>query len=48
MAAVEIREAKLNLDELVERALSGERIVLMRDGEPLVRLVPVNPETPPR
>lgn len=44
MAEVEIQEARLNLPELVERALSGERVVLTRDGEPTVRLVPVPSE----
>ncbi len=34
-------EAKTQLSKLVERALQGEEIVIARDGEPAVRLVPV-------
>jgi prevent-host-death family protein len=40
MAQVEIHEAKAHLSQLVERALDGEEIILTRDGEPAVRLVP--------
>jgi prevent-host-death family protein len=36
-----MHEAKTQLSKLVERALSGEEIVIARDGEPGVRLVPV-------
>ena len=35
-----MHEAKTHLSQLVERALSGEEIVLTRRGEPAVRLVP--------
>jgi len=44
---VEIAVAKTELDDLVERALAGEEIVIERNGEPLVRLVPV-PNKPKR
>ncbi len=40
MAQVGMHEAKTHLSRLVERALSGEEIVLTRRGEPAVRLVP--------
>ncbi len=38
---VNMLEAKTQLSKLVERALNGEEIVIARDGEPAVRLVPV-------
>ncbi len=38
---VNIHDAKTNLSKLVERALQGEDIVVMKNGKPLVRLVPV-------
>jgi prevent-host-death family protein len=44
---VEITAAKNELDELIERAVAGEEIVIGRNGEPLVRLVPV-PNQPKR
>jgi prevent-host-death family protein len=36
-----MHEAKTNLSQLVERAQSGEEIVIARNGKPVVRLVPV-------
>jgi prevent-host-death family protein len=38
---VNMHQAKASLSRLVERALAGEEIVIARNGEPLVRLVPV-------
>lgn len=38
---VNMHEAKTNLSRLVDRALSGEEVVLAKNGEALVRLVPV-------
>jgi prevent-host-death family protein len=38
---VNIHQAKASLSRLVERALAGEEVVIARNGEPLVRLVPV-------
>jgi prevent-host-death family protein len=38
---VNMHQAKSSLSRLVERALAGEDIVIARNGEPLVRLVPV-------
>jgi prevent-host-death family protein len=38
---VNMLEAKTQLSKLVELALNGEEIVIARDGEPAVRLVPV-------
>ena len=36
-----MHEAKTKLSQLVERAESGEDIVIARNGKPVVRLVPV-------
>jgi prevent-host-death family protein len=41
---VNMHRAKSTLSRLVERALSGEDVVIARNGEPLVRLVPVPKE----
>ena len=38
-----MHEAKTKLSQLVERAESGEDIVIARNGKPAVRLVPVPP-----
>jgi prevent-host-death family protein len=44
---VNMHQAKTSLSRLVERALAGEDVVIARNGEPLVRLVPV-PKEPQR
>ncbi|HEV2302331.1 MAG TPA: type II toxin-antitoxin system prevent-host-death family antitoxin [Stellaceae bacterium] len=38
---VNMHQAKSSLSRLVERALAGEEVVIARNGEPLVKLVPV-------
>ena len=45
---VNMHQAKSSLSRLVERALQGEDIVIARNGEPLVKLVPVPKERKPR
>jgi prevent-host-death family protein len=45
---VNMHQAKSSLSRLVERALGGEEIVIARNGEPLVKLVPVPKERKPR
>ncbi len=45
---VNMHQAKTSLSRLVERALAGEEVVIARNGEPLVRLVPVPKERKPR
>jgi prevent-host-death family protein len=45
---VNMHQAKSSLSRLVERALAGEDIVIARNGEPLVKLVPVSRERKPR
>ena len=38
---VNIADAKARLSELVEKAASGEEIVIARDHKPVARLVPI-------
>jgi len=38
---VNMHQAKASLSRLVERALAGEEIVIARNGQALVRLMPV-------
>jgi prevent-host-death family protein len=45
---VNMHQAKTSLSRLVERALAGEDVVIARNGEPLVRLVPVPRTLQPR
>lgn len=47
-AIVNMHEAKTSLSRLVERALAGEEIVIARNGEALVKLVPLEKERKPR
>lgn len=42
METVNIHEAKTHLSRLVERAVSGESIVIAKAGRPMVRLVAVD------
>ena len=44
---VEIAVAKTELDDLIERVVAGEEVVISRNGEPLIRLVPI-PNQPKR
>ena len=43
-----MHQAKTSLSRLVERAVAGEDIVIARNGEPLVKLVPVPKQRQPR
>jgi prevent-host-death family protein len=43
-----MHQAKTSLSRLVGRALAGEEVVIARNGEPLVKLVPVAKERKPR
>jgi len=38
---VNIHEAKSNLSKLIERARSGDEVIIAKAGTPMVRLVPV-------
>lgn len=39
---VNIDEAKNQLHDLLALALAGNEIIIMKDGKPLARLVPIN------
>lgn len=41
---VNMHQAKTSLSRLVQRALAGEDVIIARNGEPMVRLVPVPKE----
>ena len=43
MSKVTIHEAKANLSSLIEEALSGEDVIIMRGKQPLARIVPLQP-----
>ena len=45
---VNMHQAKSSLSRLVKRALAGEEVVIARNGEPLVKLVPVPKVRKPR
>jgi prevent-host-death family protein len=45
---VNLHDAKTHLSRYVDRALAGEEVVIARAGKPLVRLMPVSDERPPR
>lgn len=45
---VNMHQAKSSLSRLVERAIAGEEVVIARNGEPLVQLVPVTKKREPR
>ena len=48
METVKIYEAKTNLSALVERAASGERIVIAKGDRPMAMLVPIDNRLEPR
>ena len=45
---VNMHQAKSSLSRLVERALAGEDVVIARNGQTLVRLVPIPKQREPR
>lgn len=45
---VDIHAARTNLSRLIEQACAGEEVVIARDSEPVVRLVPVERQQPRR
>lgn len=48
MATITVHTAKTTLSKLIERALSGEEIIIARGRVPAVRLVPVSKPVPKR
>ena len=47
MGTYSVAEAKDHLSKLIDRALSGEGVVITRRGEPMVELKPVRPAPRP-
>jgi prevent-host-death family protein len=45
---VNFHDAKTHLCRYVDQALAGEEVVIARAGKPLVRLIPLMDEQPPR
>jgi prevent-host-death family protein len=45
---VNVHEAKTHLSRLLERAMAGEDVIIMRAGKRLVRLTPVEGPARPR
>jgi prevent-host-death family protein len=45
---VNVYAAKTNLSKLIDRAASGDEVVITRNGRPVARLVPVTPQRKPR
>ncbi|WP_075216974.1 type II toxin-antitoxin system Phd/YefM family antitoxin [Mongoliimonas terrestris] len=43
---VNLHEAKTHLSRLVERAASGEDVIIAKAGRPLVRLIPIDDPAP--
>lgn len=43
---ISVEDAQDILDELVDRALAGEEIILMLDGRPAAQIVPTNTDAP--
>ncbi len=39
---VNIHEAKTHLSKLLERVMSGEKIIIAKSGKPIAQLVPLN------
>lgn len=48
MDVTTIIEADPQLSQFIDRALNGEAVILAREGQPLVRLVPIVDDQPPR
>lgn len=48
MQVFNVHMAKTHLSRLIERACAGEEVVIARNNEPVVRLVPIRPSAPNR
>ncbi|MEH1944753.1 MAG: type II toxin-antitoxin system prevent-host-death family antitoxin [Nostoc sp.] len=48
MQHIPLTEASKNLPDLIEAALSGEEIIIIKDNQPVVKLTPVSPVKRPR
>ncbi len=45
---VNIHEAKTHLSKLLERVMSGEKIIIAKSGKPVAQLVPIHHSTDKR
>jgi antitoxin (DNA-binding transcriptional repressor) of toxin-antitoxin stability system len=43
MTQITVNEASQHLLELIEAALNGEEIIILKDDQPVVKLTPVSP-----
>lgn len=43
MQQITVNEASQHLSDLIEAAISGDEIIIMRDNQPVVKLIPVLP-----
>ncbi|WP_341524545.1 DUF2281 domain-containing protein [Nostoc sp. UHCC 0302] len=43
MQQISLAEASLHLPDLIEAALKGEEIIIIKDNQPVVKLTPVLP-----
>ena len=43
MTTVSVHEAKTHLSRLIERVLAGEEVIVARNREPVIKLVPATP-----
>ena len=48
MTQVNIAQAKARFSELVQKAISGEEVIIARDNKPLLTLVPLSANAKPR
>ena len=48
MTTVSVHEAKTHFSRLIEQVLAGEEVVVTRNKEPVIRLVPAAPPPAPR
>jgi prevent-host-death family protein len=48
MQTVNIREAKIHLSRLIEKAAKGEAFIIARAGKPMVKVVPLDEVTVPK
>lgn len=48
MQQVNIEEAKSQLPDLIDAAVNGEEVVIAKDEQHLVKLVPISPAKPRR
>ena len=44
MTTVSVHEAKTHLSRLIEKVLTGEEVVIARNREPVVRMIPARPK----